>query len=111
MLRILYRKRILFGDISNLMNAKKMTANKRALNAIDRLERLYAILVSYGYGKYVTFDLGMLSKYNYYTGIIFRAYTYGTGDGIADGGRYDNLVGQFGKEAPAIGVAIITNQL
>lgn len=101
----------LFGDISNLTNAKSMTTNQRALHAIERLERLYAILVSYGYGKYVTFDLGMLSKYNYYTGIIFRAYTYGTGDAIADGGRYDNLVGQFGKEAPAIGVAIITNQL
>lgn len=101
----------LFGDMNYLKDAKSMTTNQRALQAIERLERLYEILVSYGYGKYVTFDLGMLSKYNYYTGIIFRAYTYGTGDAIADGGRYDNLVGQFGKEASAIGVAIITNQL
>jgi ATP phosphoribosyltransferase regulatory subunit len=53
----------------------------------------------------------MLSKYNYYTGIIFRAYTYGTGDTIANGGRYDNLVGQFGKNAPAIGLAIMVDQL
>ena len=61
--------------------------------------------------KYLTFDLGMLSQYNYYTGIIFRAYTYGTGDIIASGGRYDNLVGQFGKAAPAIGIAILADQL
>jgi ATP phosphoribosyltransferase regulatory subunit len=53
----------------------------------------------------------MLSKYNYYTGIIFRAYTYGTGDTVANGGRYDNLVGQFGKEAPAIGLAVMVDQL
>lgn len=101
----------LFGNIENLTNAKSMTRNMRALKAIERLEKLYGILVTYGYGDYVTFDLGMLSKYNYYTGIIFRAYTYGTGDAIATGGRYDNLVNQFGKDAPAIGVAIVTNQL
>ncbi|MFR3755581.1 MAG: ATP phosphoribosyltransferase regulatory subunit [Enterocloster sp.] len=32
--------------------------------------------------------LGMLSRYHYYTGIIFKAYTYGTGDYIVTGGRY-----------------------
>lgn len=101
----------LFGNIENLISAKSMTQNKRALKAIERLEELHEILVTYGYGDYVSFDLGMLSKYNYYTGIIFRAYTYGTGDAIATGGRYDNLVNQFGKDAPAIGVAIVTNQL
>jgi ATP phosphoribosyltransferase regulatory subunit len=67
--------------------------------------------MEYGYENYVSFDLGMLSQYNYYTGIIFKAYTYGTGDAVATGGRYDNLVGQFGKEAPAIGLAIVIDQL
>ena len=53
----------------------------------------------------------MLNKYNYYTGIIFNVYTYGTGDVIAGGGRYDNLVGQFGKKATAIGLGIAVDQL
>ena len=53
----------------------------------------------------------MLSKYNYYTGIIFKAYTYGTEITIAGGGRYDNLIGQFGKEAPSIGLAIMVDEL
>ncbi len=101
----------LFGTLDKLMEAKAMTDNERALKAIKRLEQLYAILTAYGLEKYVTFDLGMLSKYNYYTGIIFRAYTYGTGDTIANGGRYDNLVGQFGKDAPAIGLAILVDSL
>lgn len=101
----------LFGTVDKLKSARELTKNPRALKAIGRLEELYTILTAYGLEKYITFDLGMLSKYNYYTGIIFRAYTYGTGDTIAGGGRYDNLVGQFGKEAPAIGLAIMVDQL
>jgi ATP phosphoribosyltransferase regulatory subunit len=101
----------LFGSPDKLTYAKTLTKNERAINAIERLEQLYHILSIYGLEKYITFDLGMLSKYNYYTGIIFRAYTYGTGDTIANGGRYDNLVGQFGKQAEAIGLAILVDQL
>jgi ATP phosphoribosyltransferase regulatory subunit len=101
----------LFGALDKLTYAKSLTKNERALKAIERLEQLYEILTLYGLEKYITFDLGMLSKYNYYTGIIFRAYTYGTGDTIANGGRYDNLVSQFGKQAPAIGLAILVDQL
>lgn len=101
----------LFGTQDILTFAKGLTRNKRAMKAIERLEKLYDILTEYEYEKYVSFDLGMLSKYNYYTGIIFKAYTYGTGDAVATGGRYDNLVGQFGKEAPAIGLAIVIDQL
>jgi ATP phosphoribosyltransferase regulatory subunit len=101
----------LFGTLDILKYAKELTGNLRAIKAIERLESLYDILTDYGFEKYVSFDLGMLSKYNYYTGIIFKAYTYGTGEPIATGGRYVNLIGQFGKEAPAIGLAIVIDQL
>lgn len=101
----------LFGTLDRLLYVKEKISNSRALAAIERLEALYALLCEYGFEEYITFDLGMLSKFNYYTGIIFRAYTFGTGDAVATGGRYDSLVGQFGKDAPAIGMAIIVNQL
>lgn len=101
----------LFGNVEILDTAKESTSNKRAINAIERLKKLYEVIKEYGYENYITFDLGMLSKYNYYTGIIFKAYTYGTGEAVATGGRYDNLVGQFGKSAPAIGLAIVIDQL
>lgn len=101
----------LFGDENNLVLAKSFVKNERSLRAIARLEELNEILTMYGLEKYITFDLGMMSKYNYYTGIIFRAYTYGTGDAIVTGGRYDNLVEQFGKVAAAIGFAIVIDQL
>ena len=52
-------------------------------------------LKAYGVEKYISFDLGMLSKYHYYTGVIFKAFSYGVGDAIVKGGRYDKLLGCF----------------
>lgn len=101
----------LFGDISQIRTARSMTNNPRALKAIDRLERVQEILDTYGLGEYVSYDLGMLSKYSYYTGIIFKAYTYGTGEYLVTGGRYDKLLVQFGKDTPAVGFAIVVDQL
>lgn len=101
----------LFGNTEILGEARALTDNARALAAIDRLENVYGILEIYGLSSYVTFDLGMLSKYQYYTGIIFKGYTYGTGDYIVNGGRYDKLLVQFGKDAPAVGFAIGVDNL
>lgn len=101
----------LFGSLDMLDKAAKLTGNKKALKALERLVKLYHILEEYGYEKYVSFDLGMLSKFHYYTGVILKAYTYGTGDAIVTGGRYDSLIKQYGKSAPAIGFAINVDQL
>lgn len=101
----------LFGSVENLTYARERTQNPKALKALDRMQKLYHILEEYGLSKYVTFDLGMLSKYDYYTGIIFKAYTYGNGEPVVKGGRYDNLLRQFGKEAKAIGLAITSDLL
>ncbi len=101
----------LFGDISRISALAAMTDNPRALAAIERLESLQQILDDYGLGEYVSYDLGMLGNYGYYTGLIFKAYTYGSGDYLVTGGRYDDLLTQFGKDAPAIGFAIVTESL
>ena len=101
----------LFGNLENLSYARTLTKNEKALHAINRLEKLYSILKTYELNSYVTFDLGRLSEYNYDTGIIYKAYTYGTGEPIAKGGRYGGLTEQFGKRAPAIGLAIEVDQV
>ena len=101
----------MFGGKSVLTEARGYVSNARSLSAIDRLEEIYEVLSLNGLEKYVSFDLGMLSKYNYYTGIIFRAYTYGSGDAIVKGGRYDNLLSEFGKDSAAIGFCIQVDQL
>ena len=61
----------LFGGGEVLEKAKSLTSNQRAIRAIHRLEEIYEILKYYGYENYVSFDLGMLSKFRYYTGNPF----------------------------------------
>ena len=101
----------LFGSVERLNFAEREAGNKRSRASIQRLKEVYTELSKKGYEKYVSFDLGMLSKYHYYTGIVANAYTYGTGDAIIKGGRYDNLLSEFGKDAPAIGFAIVIDSL
>ena len=101
----------LFGTLEEIKKVKAMVQNERSLQAIERLEKVQAALEVYGMEEYVSYDLGMLSKYQYYTGIIFKAYTYGTGEYIVTGGRYDKLLVQFGKDVPAVGFAIVVDQL
>lgn len=99
------------GSVDMLTEAKALVHNERSINAIEHLLALYQVLKAYHIEKYVSFDLGMLSKYKYYTGMIFKGYTYGVGDAIVKGGRYDNLLNQFGKSAPAVGFVIMIDDL
>ncbi|MCR5715435.1 MAG: ATP phosphoribosyltransferase regulatory subunit [Lachnospiraceae bacterium] len=101
----------LFGGVDMLSEAQAVVSNERSLAAIRRLQDLYELLKLYGVDRYVSFDLGLLSKYNYYTGIVVKAYTYGVGDALVSGGRYDHLLEKFGKCAPAIGFAIQVDDL
>lgn len=101
----------LFGSVSVLKEAKELASNERGIAAIERLEQIYEILKLYGVEKYVSFDLSMLSKYKYYTGIIFQGYTYGSGEPLIKGGRYDKLLEQFMRPAPAIGFALVMEQV
>ncbi|MCI8465008.1 MAG: ATP phosphoribosyltransferase regulatory subunit [Lachnospiraceae bacterium] len=96
----------LFGSAEILETAARLVVNPRMKAAVERLENLWRILKLYGLSDYVSFDLGMLGKYQYYTGIIFRGVTFGMGEPIVSGGRYDGLMRQFGKEAPAVGFSI-----
>ena len=101
----------LSGSAEALEKARALTDNPEALQALSRLEDIYRGLKEKGFEKYISFDLSMLSKYNYYTGIVFRAYSYGYGEPVAKGGRYDSLLSHFGRELPAVGFAIVVDQL
>lgn len=109
--RVLSQLPKMFGGAEILEKAKALTDNSQALKAVARLEEIYNLLKIYGYEKYITFDFAMLSKYHYYTGIIFQAYTYGTGEPLIKGGRYNQLMKHFGKPAASIGFAIVVDNL
>lgn len=101
----------LYGTVEILDKAEALAVNEDARNAVVRLKEIYSILKCYGITKYISFDLSMLSRYNYYTGIFFRGYTFGSGDAVVKGGRYDHLLQHFGKDAPSIGFVAVTDQL
>ena len=101
-------------DISDddLQNAKQLAKNyPDILKSVVTLESLREYITAYGIEKYVSYEFGLISDYKYYTGIIFQGFTYGTGEAIVKGGRYNNLLSHFGKKSPAIGFAIVVDQL
>ena len=101
----------LFGGLETLDRAYELVENEKSRTAIDRMRKVYTAISYYGYESYISFDLSMINGYNYYTGIVFRGFTYGVGNPIVKGGRYNNLLSQFGKDAPSIGFAIYIDEL
>lgn len=102
----------IYDNAVSFEEAKTYAADyPKVYKAIRRLEDLDAVLKVYDVDKYVTYEFGMLSSYHYYTGVIFAGYTYGSGEPIVKGGRYDKLLTYFGKDAASIGFAIVVDQL
>jgi ATP phosphoribosyltransferase regulatory subunit len=99
----------LFGSIDVIDKVEKVGVNKRSQRALENLRQVLDILDDYELSKYVSLDLGMVQSLNYYTGIIFRGFTYGIGFPILSGGRYDNLIGLFGEKRPATGFSLGVN--
>jgi ATP phosphoribosyltransferase regulatory subunit len=59
----------------------------------------------------VIFDLGLVRSLGYYTGAIFQVYDPAYGVPIGGGGRYDELLGRFGRPLPAVGFALNVERL
>ena len=59
----------------------------------------------------VIFDLGLARGLGYYTGAVFDVYDPALGEPLGGGGRYDDLLGRFGRDLPAVGFAIGVDRL
>lgn len=108
---ILCRMPYLFGNAEVLEQAKSPKLNTRSAAALENLEQVYGLLCACGLEKYVSIDLGMLQSLDYYTGVIFKGVTYDVGFSVCGGGRYDTLIGNFGKDTSAVGIAIGVNRV
>ena len=101
--RPLRRLPYLFGGAEVLDEAENLSGGS---DALDYLRDLYSELKTAGYGDHIRFDLGLVHQIDYYTGVVFRGYVEGAGDAVLSGGRYDKLVGAFGRPAQATGFAV-----
>ena len=97
---------LLNGGQEMLTKARELALNTASRRALDNLTEVYELLEAYGVADYVKFDLGIIRDFNYYTGLVFEAYTPGLGFPLAGGGRYDNLLADFGEACPATGFAL-----
>lgn len=103
---VLHKLPRLFGGIEVIDEAKKLYRNDDADKALDYLKTVYEKMQAMGIADCVMIDLGLVNRSNYYTGIIFRGYAEGSGLTVLTGGRYDNLISEFGLDAPAIGFGV-----
>ena len=97
---------LLHGHEEILAKAKAMTENEKSKNALVNLEEIFALLKVYGVEQYISFDLGIIRDFDYYTGMVFEAYTQGLGFPLCGGGRYDKMLKTFGNDCPATGFAL-----
>jgi ATP phosphoribosyltransferase regulatory subunit len=79
--------------------------------ALARLQAIHDFLAAYDMVDAVSYDLGETRGMAYYTGITFKAYAPGLGFSVCSGGRYDDLVGHFGPQQPAVGCALWLDRL
>jgi ATP phosphoribosyltransferase regulatory subunit HisZ len=74
--------------------------------AARNLRALYDQLEERGVADRVIFDLGLVRDLGYYTGAVFEVYDPAVGYALGGGGRYDSLLGRFGRDLPACGMAL-----
>ena len=87
------------------------SAATRSSCASSRLAETYEGLAERGIAERVQLDLGLLRDLDYYTGAILEVYDPALGHVLGGGGRYDDLIGRFGRPMPAAGFALYTERL
>ncbi len=97
----------LYGGKGVISEARKLCKGVvDAENALDYLESVYDILDTNGFSENISIDLATDNDMDYYTGIVFKGYLDYTGEAILGGGRYDNLMSNFGECEGATGFGV-----
>jgi ATP phosphoribosyltransferase regulatory subunit len=102
---LLLRFPALRGGLEILEAAGSLVTSRRSERALAELARVGELLAGHGLGEVISFDLGAIRDFDYYTGVTFEAYGE-LGRPLALGGRYDRLLERFGRPAPATGFMV-----
>ncbi|MDD2585624.1 MAG: ATP phosphoribosyltransferase regulatory subunit [Syntrophomonadaceae bacterium] len=102
---------VLHGGLEVLNRIPYVESNRNASQAVSDLLKVYEALQDWGVIDNIVVDMGVLRGLDYYTGIVFEGYSPDLGYGLLGGGRYDNLLGQFGFPCPATGFALGIDRL
>lgn len=102
-LQALKRLPSLFGGVEVIDEAIDLFDSPETAEILCYLKDLYSEIVKLGLGDKVIIDLGLVHRWEYYTGVVFRGYIEGYGEQVLSGGRYDTLLSDFGRPLPAVG--------
>ena len=91
--------------------AFELSENEQAQGSLLHLCKVWEVLEAYGVSEHVLIDLTMVGDFDYYTGMTFEGYAANLGFPVCSGGRYDNLLEQFGRSIPATGFSLKTNRI
>lgn len=91
--------------------ALELSNHPVARASIEHLCKVWEVLVAYGVSEHVLIDLTMIGDFSYYTGMTFEGYASELGFPVCSGGRYDNLLQQFGRPIPSTGFSLKTNRI
>lgn len=101
----------LAGGPEVLAEAADALGENGASRALLELRGVVDTLVAAGLGDRIAIDLGEVRGLDYYTGLVFRVYARGLGSELGAGGRYDALLGRFGRPLPAVGFMLGLDRL
>ncbi|MGE3978656.1 MAG: ATP phosphoribosyltransferase regulatory subunit [Nitrospira sp.] len=102
----------LCGQADVLSKGRALAKGEKPLvQALDRLASVYRLLCETGFQEAVLLDLGEFRGFDYYDGIVFDVFTDGIGVELGGGGRYDHLIGRFGRNLPSTGFALSVDRL
>ncbi|NWL86000.1 MULTISPECIES: ATP phosphoribosyltransferase regulatory subunit [unclassified Paenibacillus] len=91
--------------------ALELSNNSLVRSSIEYLSAVWEALEDFDVARHVIIDLTMIGDFSYYTGLIFEGYAADIGFPVCGGGRYDKLLQQFGRPAPATGFSLKTNRI
>jgi ATP phosphoribosyltransferase regulatory subunit len=96
-----------------LLRVPQLRGGVEVLDAVPEAQALRTVydLLAPPVAERVIFDLGLIRSLGYYTGAVFEVYDAGLGTPIGGGGRYDDLLGRFGRDLPACGWAMNVERL
>jgi ATP phosphoribosyltransferase regulatory subunit len=101
-----------FGEPA-LARVPQLRGGPEVLDAVPEAGQLRAVFdrLDPSVAARVIFDLGLAHELGYYTGEVFEVYDAGLGQPLGGGGRYDDLIGRFGRDLPACGWALNVERL
>ena len=102
----------LCGQAEVLARGRALAKGDRsAVQALTRLTTVYHMLCEAGYQDVLFLDLGEFRGFDYYDGVVFDVFAEGVGVELGGGGRYDHLIGRFGRNIPSTGFALNVDRL